>query len=277
MTYGMPYTGSKNGIAEDIIKILPPGKRFVDLFGGGGAMTHCAVLSGKYECVLYNEILPLVADTFQKAINGYYAPENFKPWWVSREDFFRLRETDGYVALCFSFGNNMENYFCGEDMESKKRELFNAGKYKGETGNQAATALARLARLARLADKCPVEVRCEDYTEYEYREGDVVYCDPPYITQHTKQRLYRQDQSKRKKAFQFEYADFYDWAATRDYPVYVSSYAVPDLRFDRIAEISKRAIFAQSGNGTRKHELLFTQKRYAPERVIESSEQITLA
>lgn len=35
MTYGMPYQGSKNAIAEDIIDFLPSGKRLVDLFGGG--------------------------------------------------------------------------------------------------------------------------------------------------------------------------------------------------------------------------------------------------
>lgn len=33
--YGAPYMGSKSQIAEDILAILPRGKRFVDLFGGG--------------------------------------------------------------------------------------------------------------------------------------------------------------------------------------------------------------------------------------------------
>ena len=34
--YGLPYMGSKSKIAEDILSFLPPGSRFVDLFGGGG-------------------------------------------------------------------------------------------------------------------------------------------------------------------------------------------------------------------------------------------------
>lgn len=33
--YGITYQGSKDGIAESIITFLPPGNRFVDLFGGG--------------------------------------------------------------------------------------------------------------------------------------------------------------------------------------------------------------------------------------------------
>jgi site-specific DNA-adenine methylase len=40
--YGMPYQGSKNRIAEDIIDFLPKRKVLVDLFGGGGAISDCA-------------------------------------------------------------------------------------------------------------------------------------------------------------------------------------------------------------------------------------------
>ena len=58
--YGIPYMGSKDKIADDILSVLPRGKRFVDLFGGGFAMSHAALLSGKYEQVFYNEINPLL-------------------------------------------------------------------------------------------------------------------------------------------------------------------------------------------------------------------------
>lgn len=35
MTYGMPYCGSKNRIARDIIATLPKARVLVDLFAGG--------------------------------------------------------------------------------------------------------------------------------------------------------------------------------------------------------------------------------------------------
>ena len=47
-SFGAPYMGSKNRMAKDIIELLPSGRRFVDLFAGGCAMTHAAILSGKY-------------------------------------------------------------------------------------------------------------------------------------------------------------------------------------------------------------------------------------
>lgn len=55
MNYGVPYKGSKNKIAKKLIDVLPSAEYFVDLFGGGGAMTHCAALSGKYKKIIYNE------------------------------------------------------------------------------------------------------------------------------------------------------------------------------------------------------------------------------
>ena len=48
MNYGLPYQGSKNAIAEWVIGQLPEAETFVDLFCGGCAITHAAMLSGKY-------------------------------------------------------------------------------------------------------------------------------------------------------------------------------------------------------------------------------------
>lgn len=42
--YGVPYQGSKNSIAEKIINIIPSAENFYDLFAGGCAITHCAML-----------------------------------------------------------------------------------------------------------------------------------------------------------------------------------------------------------------------------------------
>ena len=85
--YGMPYMGNKSTIAEKIIELLPSGKRFVDLFGGGGAMSHCALLSGKYKTVYYNELNPLVVDLLKRAINGEFNYDRFKPEFITREMF----------------------------------------------------------------------------------------------------------------------------------------------------------------------------------------------
>ena len=87
MRYGMPYMGSKNKIAEWIIDQLPKAKHFYDLFGGGGAISHCAVLSRKYEVVHYNELNSLICKAFKMAVNGELKNEKR---WISREDFYKI-------------------------------------------------------------------------------------------------------------------------------------------------------------------------------------------
>ena len=58
MQYGLPYKGSKSKIANEIIDFLPPAKVLYDLFAGGCAITHAAILSGKWGKVVANDIGP---------------------------------------------------------------------------------------------------------------------------------------------------------------------------------------------------------------------------
>ena len=71
--YGIPYSGSKQAIADDIIAVLPSGKRFIDLFGGGFAMSQCALMSGKYDKVVYSDcnepLIRLLRDVFAGQYN----------------------------------------------------------------------------------------------------------------------------------------------------------------------------------------------------------------
>ena len=120
MKYGITYQGSKNAIAEKIIEFLPSGRRFVDLFGGGAAISHCAVLSGKWQNVLYNEYNPLLVDLIKRAINGDFKNEKR---WISREDFFRLREKEGYIKYCWSFSCAGNNYLYSTEIELWKKAL----------------------------------------------------------------------------------------------------------------------------------------------------------
>ena len=120
MTYGMPYMGSKNRIAKWIIDNLPPAEHFYDLFGGGGAISHCALLSGKYKYVHFNELNPLIVKAFSMAVDGEFKNENR---WISREDFNRLKDVDPYVSLCFSFGNNNNGYCYSREIEPLKKAV----------------------------------------------------------------------------------------------------------------------------------------------------------
>lgn len=50
--YGVPYKGSKNAIARDIVNFLPEDDVLVDICAGGCAITHAAMESGKWGAIL---------------------------------------------------------------------------------------------------------------------------------------------------------------------------------------------------------------------------------
>ena len=278
--YGIPYMGSKYKIADDILSVLPRGKRFVDLFGGGFAMSHAALLSGKYEQVFYNELNPLLPKLIKDTLAGNYANERR---WISREDFSRLKDVDGYVRYIWSFGNKGDAYLFGKDKEHIKklghdfvcfgkdipgvpniaetdmrvRRLYLQRFIKKNTGGkyelQELEQLERLQRLQRLQRLERLEINCGSYLDYKYREGDVVYCDPPY-----------EDTAKYDNDG-FNHKQFYDWVASREYPVYFSSYEISDNRFNVIWQTEKQSLL-NNGKETKKvvTECLYCNKEEKP-------------
>lgn len=61
-----------------------------------------------------------------------------------------------------------------------------------------------------------IECTEKDYKGYEHREGDVVYCDPPY------KGVGGYDNND------FNNDEFYEWVRTREYPIYFSEYNAPE-------------------------------------------------
>lgn len=120
MNYGLPYKGSKNRIAKKILDVLPAAPVLYDVFAGGCAITHAAMLSGKYSRVVANDINGMIPHAFETAITGGFRDEDR---WISRDDFQKLYKTDPYVAICFSFGNNLHEYCYARELEPYKRAL----------------------------------------------------------------------------------------------------------------------------------------------------------
>lgn len=119
MNYGTPYKGSKSRIVPWLIEHLPENEVFVDLFAGGCAATHAAMLSNKWRRFIANDISD-APRLFADAISGKHADETR---WISREDFYRLKDSDPYVRRCWSFSNNGENYLYAQEVEPWKRAV----------------------------------------------------------------------------------------------------------------------------------------------------------
>ena len=87
-----------------------------------------------------------------------------------------------------------------------------------------------------------------DYRKVPIPEGAVVYCDPPY-------------KNTAKYLVDFDHDAFYHWALTRDYPVFISEYAMPD-DFAPIAIKQKTCSMSATATNI-VAEKIFVQRRYA--------------
>lgn len=235
MNYGIPYKGSKNRIAERIIEHLPSATHFYDVFGGGGAITHCAILSGKYKYVHYNEYDPLVYKAFVMACNNEFKDENR---FISRDEFEKLKDVDPYVAICFSFGNDLKTYCYSRDKEElKKRNHF---------VNKDKIRLQHKETLNRLNSLC-INTETLSFTNCSYDDLDfecdsVIYCDPPYKDTNT----YRTN---------FNHEKFYKWCKKQK-NIYISEYNMPN-DFKILKTIDKVCSLSLTNN-TKTCEKLFT-------------------
>ena len=121
MNYGLPYKGSKTKLADRILDLMPSARNFYDLFAGGMAVTHAALVRNKFKRIIANDINGEMMELFRKAVNGGFRNESR---WVSRNDFFRLKDNDPYVKYVWSFGNNGGTYMYSKEIEPIKKAVW---------------------------------------------------------------------------------------------------------------------------------------------------------
>ena len=289
-SYGICYMGSKNALAERIVALLPSASHLIDVFAGGCAVTHCAMKSGKWQHVHANDLNEMIVGAFRRAINGEFIGERR---WVSHEEFNRVRDTDAYAAICFSFGGNCSRYaFSPADEDLKRaihyaiffgdhkpffkltgidltpvlnisdlRERYRTAKHLSKENGKRIDLepFERLNRLNSLAtaftneEKNRLTIGSVDFSEVEIPSDSVVFCDPPY----------RETEGYRK-AKHFNHDRFFEWALRQTVPVYVSEYAMPE-DFVEVAAWKKRCTMSSTSNSLRTTEKLFVPRWQAKE------------
>jgi len=79
------------------------------------------------------------------------------------------------------------------------------------------------------ADSPPLQMTNGDYRDVEILPNSVVYCDIPY---ENTERVYHMKE-------RFDREAFLDWAATRDFPVYISEFNINDSRFVEVFKVNR--------------------------------------
>lgn len=295
MNYGLPYMGSKNKIAEWVLSYLPKAENLYDLFCGGCAITHCAMVHNKYQNYIINDIKGIMPQLFVDCLNGKYKDEKR---WISREDFFKLKDTDGYVHTCFSFGNKGQTYLYGKDVENLKKAVHYAICY-----NEYNMLLEYGIDCSELKEIVGVENKRKYFKKILYKyekigltkkkgshytfngivnfdqlrnleslnrlqnieaQGNIFNFNKSYDEIEIKPDSvifcdipYRNTATYNEEAF--DYDKFYDWALKQTEPVFISEYDMPS-DFICIAERGKNSTLSATNNSLKTTERIFVPK-----------------
>ena len=252
-------------------------------------MSLCALESKKYNKVIYNEKETLIYNGFKKAINGDFKNECR---WISRETFNELKTTDPYVAICYSFGNNLKAYCYSEILEIWKEALHYARVFKDyskfkEFGINSDGSKSDIIK--------NYEIYKKKYAEYVNTNN--ITTDALHLGElESMERLTRLESMERLTRLQsieslnlsyesvdipkdsviycdppyinthtylseFDHNKFYDWCRHQKSLIFVSEYNMPE-DFYLIAEFRRKEIF--NTNAKDVYEKLYCNKPFKP-------------
>ena len=260
MNLGLPYKGSKNTIAVDLVKCMPRGKKLLDACCGGGAVLMAAAMSGRWEKVVGNDLNPATIALLDAVLIHKGQIEYEHPPVCTRDDFAnslqRIENGDFSIQdcvnkYCASFGNDGKTYLYGKQIEEYKLAaeqmltadtldqrrkfyrkflaLINTDDSENKERLQSLQSLERLERLERL-----------DIFDIDYKEFDVVYFDIPY-------------KGTNKYDFEFDYDRFYDLFKSLKTDLKINAFLSEyDAPFTCVAEFEKTQLMAASVGATKK-------------------------
>lgn len=266
MNLGLPYKGSKNTIAEDLVKCLPRGDKLLDACCGGGAVLMAAAMSNRWEKVVGNDLNPATIALLDAVLIHKGQIEYEHPPVCTRDDFAnslqRIENGDFTIQdcvnkYCASFGNDGKTYLYGKQIEEYKlaaeqmltadtldqrrkfyrkfHALINTDDSDDKERLQKLESMQRLQSLERLERLERLDIFNIDYSEF-----DVVYFDIPY-------------KGTNKYDFEFDYDKFYTFFESLGKPAFLSEYDAP---FNAVATFDKAQNMAASIGSTGKKESL---------------------
>ena len=294
---GLPYQGSKKKISKKIVEIIKQNfgtdKPIYDIFGGGGAIAAECLINGLD--VHYNDLDHTITDMFQRVLAT--DREFLKTLIVSRDEFSKIRDKetktvdDELKLLVNSFGNNRKAYLYGKEYSDLKYQLaveiidkhnvfagykqtetyknayrpFDIGKDKNHQALGQLQQLKRLERLQQLTALQQLErlqnvniknlkITNHDYKHFSHLTDTIIYLDPPY----------ENATLDGYSISEFDSQPFYDWAyeMSKKNIVLISSYEIPDSRFECVYEFKTARSTLSGGTSKNKIEKLFMVKKY---------------
>lgn len=178
----LKWAGGKHRIANRIREMLPPGARLVEPFAGSGALFMNLDYPSYLLCDSNSDLINLFQILKEeKAYFIEYCRSYFVPAANRKEEYYRLRDTfnktgDRKVkaALFLYLNRHGYNGLCRYN---------STGEFNTPFGRYAKPYFPEKEMLHFAGKAWKALFRCRDFrkTMAGVKEGDVLYCDPPYV------------------------------------------------------------------------------------------------
>lgn len=182
----MNYIGNKYRLLRQIIPLLPPSARFVDLFAGG---LDVAINYSSKKKTICNDINVHLIDIY-RAFQGHTYVDLME-YFISKIDEYSLSKSneEGYQRFRDYYNHSdrnpldlylLMNYGFNYQLRFNADHEFNNPFGRERSSFNSAIRKRLKPFLERIKD---FEFTCAEFRSFDYdrlERGDLVYCDPPY-------------------------------------------------------------------------------------------------
>ena len=228
----LKWAGSKFNCLQEIIPAFPPAARLIEPFTGSGVIfmntdyPSYLLAEGNPHLITLFTTLQQQGDSFIEYCKRYFQPEfNCKEkYYELRSEFNSLDDSEEKAALFLYLNRHGFNGLCRYN---------STGIYNVPFGLYA-NPYFPLNEMRIFYQKCQqVHFIHNDFRETFKlaRPGDVIYCDPPYVSITENKKTFPYNQKKFENVDQIELAELASQTAAKGIPVIISNHDTEFTRF----------------------------------------------
>ncbi|MCC5791167.1 MAG: Dam family site-specific DNA-(adenine-N6)-methyltransferase [Legionellaceae bacterium] len=201
------WAGGKYNCIEKIVSALPAGPRLIEPFTGAATIffntryPRYLLAESNPDLVLFYQQLRQNGEDFIAYCQSYFTPQNNQAarYYALREHFNQTCHAAERAALFLYLNRHGYNGLCRYNQ---------SGQYNVPFGQYSRSVFPETAMRCFMARAQDVEFLHADFrqTFQQARAGDIIYCDPPYVSILPQQRGFHYDKAGFKEGDQIELA-----------------------------------------------------------------------
>ena len=227
----LKWPGGKYRLVERISKALGDGNRLIEPFVGSGAIflntnyDQYLLADNNPDLINLYETLHQEGEQFIEEVRPLFQPEtnNAETYYSLRDDFNSSKDIRHKSALFIYLNRHCYNGLCRYNQSGGFNSPF--GRYKKPHFPEAT-----MQAFHQKARHATIQLSCFTETMQQAKEGDIVYCDPPYVPLSKTANFTNYSAEGFGMDKQIELAELANELATKGVKVVISNHDTPEIR-----------------------------------------------